>query len=500
MSKELFGAIEANDVDKLKELLESGEVDVNRRNRNNTPLFVSGRLNHTETMRILAEHGTDVNLYDTPLSVASRTGNVEMIKLLIENGANTRSYDQQHLSPLSAASWDGHMETMKLLIEHGADVNHCVTAFLSPLSIASSTGNVKTMKLLIEHGADVFTEAPLSVAIMTGQIEAMKLLIEHGVNRFGNPLSVASEAGNVEAMKLLMNHGAPIDGSAFPLHAPILKAVQMRHEQAIKLLLASGAEVPTEGLVFDRLAAGEQNILIECKALKDTINESVNKTIGHAPQKEAIKAIATSIVFSSDTPLPAPSQFETLANEAVERATAQYTKLVAQIQNYSKPTQNLILDNIRMVDDSLKTVNIKNWDVETLGPRRTLVNLAALHGDKIQGISSLLEKGTDTKTVKAFLDAIPVNNEGLPKSYSVGEFTLSKSRISVDPMQALDKVIGGRGAAKHIASFLGPEDIKQLAKHVAPKGRGAAAADDRIPSAPRIVKPGTTQKPSEPIR
>jgi ankyrin repeat protein len=55
---------------------------------------------------------------------------------------------------LHLAAGEGHLEIVKLLLEHGADVN-AKTAYETALHLAAGEGHLEIVKLLLEHGADV---------------------------------------------------------------------------------------------------------------------------------------------------------------------------------------------------------------------------------------------------------------------------------------------------------------------------------------------------------
>lgn len=90
LNEELFAAVEANDIEAVKQAIEEG-AEVNSKNRyGNTPLHWS------------AEHG-----------------HTEIVKLLIENAANVNDKDEDGIIPLQWATWSEYADIVSLLKQHG---------------------------------------------------------------------------------------------------------------------------------------------------------------------------------------------------------------------------------------------------------------------------------------------------------------------------------------------------------------------------------------------
>lgn len=85
---DIFKAIQNNDIEKVKELLDSG-IDVNTKNKfEDTPLYEACYFNRIEIVKLLLEHpNIDVNTKDkyemTPLYEACSFNHIEIVKLLL---------------------------------------------------------------------------------------------------------------------------------------------------------------------------------------------------------------------------------------------------------------------------------------------------------------------------------------------------------------------------------------------------------------------------------
>src|SRR5262245_3722423 len=80
----------------------------------------------------------------------------ELAREMIARGAdvNARARNTQQVMPVHAAAAAGDVETMRLLLDHGADVNARQQLGHTPLHGAASTGNQAMADLLLARGAD----------------------------------------------------------------------------------------------------------------------------------------------------------------------------------------------------------------------------------------------------------------------------------------------------------------------------------------------------------
>lgn len=123
---DMHGAIERNDVAKVRALLES-KTSPNLRN--------------------------DTRASPTFLTQAARLGREEIVSLLIQSGADTDGMDGDAMTPLMWASWNGHFKVVMLFIKAGADVNAQDKRGDSVLSYAVSGKNAEIIAALRKAGA-----------------------------------------------------------------------------------------------------------------------------------------------------------------------------------------------------------------------------------------------------------------------------------------------------------------------------------------------------------
>ena len=193
--------------------------------RRGTPLRAASFKGHIDVVRVLLDHGADVNtIYKkkTPLSSAYDGRHLEIMRLLLEHGADVDERDDYGDSVLNNASRDGQAEIAHLLLQHNADVNSRGFLNWTPLQGASLIGQTKVVELLLDHGADVdaqwngHSSHSLHIAIRQKNFEIVRLLLEHGADvhvRDGRdpsrtPYQVAESKGLTEIAQLLLEHEA----------------------------------------------------------------------------------------------------------------------------------------------------------------------------------------------------------------------------------------------------------------------------------------------------
>src|SRR6185369_1575774 len=130
------------------------------------------------------------------------------------------------------------LDTMRLLLDKGADVNARNAAGASALLWAVT--DLAKVRLLVERGADVNVESSLGhtalelAAMSDGSAETVRLLLAHGAN---------SKAVD-KMIKMSTLHAAALGNDTDSLGStPLMYAAQNGNLEAVKVLLAKGANV-----------------------------------------------------------------------------------------------------------------------------------------------------------------------------------------------------------------------------------------------------------------
>ena len=216
-----------------------------------------------ETLRLIIEHGGNVNMIDgngaSPLLLAIAHGRPESAQLLIDAGCKINLYHSDGRQPLHHAAIYGELETLNYLFEKGIEANVLTEHGSSALLLASIEGHANIVKSLIEHGANVnlvYYDAvtALSVAASNRKHDVMLELLVVGAKpdligqRKHLPIVHCTINNDIKSVIILLqgnaslgmlhktieNENANIMEHTHPLHIAIVK----NHSNLI-LLLAS---------------------------------------------------------------------------------------------------------------------------------------------------------------------------------------------------------------------------------------------------------------------
>ena len=107
------------------ELLNAGASPNVRTGDGTTALREATVNNQEDVVRILLEHGADVNAKEdifgtTCLMEAARVGSVPIVKLLLQHGADVNAMEDTGFTALTEASLRGHLTVVNLLKQYGA--------------------------------------------------------------------------------------------------------------------------------------------------------------------------------------------------------------------------------------------------------------------------------------------------------------------------------------------------------------------------------------------
>lgn len=151
-------AVLRNDTLKLKECIANGAALGVKDEHGIPPLVNAIEFGYLGAVKILLNHGVDVNQPDdsgrTALLVAnsSEKEDTAIIRHLLVRGAKPNTKDNGGRTALMQAALHGFVESMKMLIDNGANVNDTEMAGWTALSDAAMSGNINAVKLLLQNG------------------------------------------------------------------------------------------------------------------------------------------------------------------------------------------------------------------------------------------------------------------------------------------------------------------------------------------------------------
>lgn len=92
-------------------------------------------------------------LGERKLRIAANLNNVEAVRQLLDSGVNPRAADKRQRTALHFAACKGYSDIVQLLLERGADPNQKDIVGNTPLHLAACTSHIKVITFLLKYGA-----------------------------------------------------------------------------------------------------------------------------------------------------------------------------------------------------------------------------------------------------------------------------------------------------------------------------------------------------------
>lgn len=254
----LFNAIENQDFDVVKLLVDCG-VNVNTQDeRGYTPLIAAIKEENEEIVQLLLDAHADtlIKTYQdsSALMIAASVEHIGIFKKML---AYPHSIDDESLSnttALTVAIRHYNNDAVKELLIHHANPNYTNQNNRTPLLCALKECNQVAIDLLIAHGADKEAKdsngySLLMQILFLGGPPSVELAIKLGCpldekTREGwTALILAAEAGYVKVVDILLKHGASVDLADNNGWTPLIFAVHYGQENVVDSLLAAKASV-----------------------------------------------------------------------------------------------------------------------------------------------------------------------------------------------------------------------------------------------------------------
>ncbi|XP_022819584.1 ankyrin repeat domain-containing protein 29 isoform X1 [Spodoptera litura] len=244
------------DCDRLRQLLDTGKVHIDSRDRDGTtPLILSAAMGHTECVRELLAQGADPACSRTTgtsaLFFAAQGGFLDIARLLLDSGAAIDAPSMDGGTPLFVACQCGHLPVVDELIRRGANVNSCMKDKASPLFIAAQNGHEDVCAALVSAGAAVDAPradraTPLWIAAQCGHQHVARRLLAAGagpdhVRQVPTYRLVSAGAGPDHVRQVptyrLVSAGAGPDHVRQDGATPLFKAAHKGHAAVVVELL-----------------------------------------------------------------------------------------------------------------------------------------------------------------------------------------------------------------------------------------------------------------------
>ncbi|KAJ7638004.1 ankyrin repeat-containing domain protein, partial [Mycena polygramma] len=213
---------------------------------------------HVDIVRILLEKGADVNTvggeYGSALQGAAANGDVDIAHILLEKGADVNAAGGKYGSALLCAAREGHADIARVLLEKGANMNAVDREGDSALQVAASRGHLDIVRVLVENSTDInavgrILGSALQAAAPYGRVDIVRLLLEHGTDvnaaggAYGSALQAASAEGRMDIVPILLEHGADVNKVGGAYGSALQAASAEGRMDIIRILLEHGADV-----------------------------------------------------------------------------------------------------------------------------------------------------------------------------------------------------------------------------------------------------------------
>jgi ankyrin repeat protein len=288
-----------------------------------TPLHLAAWNGNLKTARLLLSRGAKADATArhnvTPLHFAAGGGNLEMVELLIAHGADPLAKTPNNTSAmhfaasagtlvvdyrcevadppfvlgggapdvvmLTAHCGDEHGEIVKLLLAKGAKVDQAGAFGYTPLHFAAGSFCVSATDALIKAGAEVTAEVPYVKGVIPGWPKRTNALHLAACHLGGFDASRARQT--VDA---LIRAGAPVNAADGQGATALHNASYGARSDAIKLLLAAGANVNARSTLFESRDVG----------LPERLRSSIDPPgLSNKPRERKMTPLLAAMLYSS---------------------------------------------------------------------------------------------------------------------------------------------------------------------------------------------------------
>ncbi|XP_015838726.1 kinase D-interacting substrate of 220 kDa B isoform X2 [Tribolium castaneum] len=349
----LSGFINEDNLQGLKNLLESKQVQVDDRDENGTTaLMLAATKGRSAFVRELLAYGADANAEDcdswTALLCASKEGHADIVLQLLEHNANIEHRDMGNWTSLMWATYKGRIDVVHLLLEKGAEVNAHGNYHISSLLWAAGRGYTEITEALISHGAkvnvgDKYGTTALVWASRKGYTEIVAMLLKAGANvdtagmYSWTALLMATQGNFVEVVNLLLEYKPNVNALDKDGCSALTIACKEGNNEIVTALIAAGAYINIQ----DRF--GDTNLIHAVKGGHRACVESLLKK--YADVDIAGKDQKTAIYMSVEKGNIAIVKLLLSANPDLEIATKDGdTPLLKAVRSRNAEIVQLLLD------------------------------------------------------------------------------------------------------------------------------------------------------------
>ena len=259
--RDLLTACVVGDVATLDAIIAQGDIDIEMKYKDETPLHVAASSGQLEVVSRLLDSGVFVDIKDylgfRPITMATLSGSSAMVRLLASRGADIYSIDDvddKKYMLLEKAASNNHLDVLEVLLNLGMDINSVTEDDNTALIMASLYGHVDTVKYLIDAGAElelrnVQGNTAVMAATFKGHALVVRELVSAGAspNAYNNddvhPVVLAARSNFPKVLRELLKAGGEVNVADKFNNSPLSLCAKSNHMDCVNQLLARGADL-----------------------------------------------------------------------------------------------------------------------------------------------------------------------------------------------------------------------------------------------------------------
>ena len=255
-AQEIFDAIRANDLAKVKILMESNKAVINQKTEyGDTPLHIAALVDNDEIARYLIEHGADLDAQNGSFYTPLIRAGLKVTKVLVENGAdiNFVSQNGQTTALFNALYWKDKKVAEHLLNSGAKMPEKGNRRYRINLINATKKGIIQYLDRCLKNGLNPLYsgESQSSLFHFAAQSHSTELLdkllilgIPHNqANIYGwTPLHHAAYYGNQVTVEWFIKKGSDLNARTTDGKSPYNLALEAKKTDVVNYLKTVGAD------------------------------------------------------------------------------------------------------------------------------------------------------------------------------------------------------------------------------------------------------------------